>query len=171
MACTLPSRWIASIPPASSGAAEKLRAVGAVSVCHAEAAASWPIVAAEAPMLSSAVCTSSPGTGARVAPGGCGILLDDDRGGVDGRVVVAVLDEQRDVEQVLVERARCEVGHRGVGDDVEVAGRFVRADTGAFDGGVDRDGVGAVRQVGDRHTVAGEEGDGVAADGGRIGRG
>ena len=137
------------MPPASDGAAENDGAVGAVSASHADAESAWPSVAAAPPMLGELGLHLEAGE--RRGEGACAaaVLLDDDRRRVDRRVVVAVLDQQRDVEQVRVERARGEVGHRGVGDHVQVVADLVRAHAGAGLRGLDVDGVRAVRQVGD----------------------
>ena len=63
-------------------------------------------------MLGSAWPTSTPGSGAALMRGRPVAELEDDRGRVDGCVVVAVLDELRHVEEVAVERTRREVGQR-----------------------------------------------------------
>ena len=99
--------------------------------------------------------------------GRAAVLLDDDRRRVDGRVVVAVLDEHRDVEQVLVEQTRGDVGHRDVRDDVVFAVDLVRADAGAGLRRLDVDGVRAVGQIGHGHAITGDQRDGVRAAGGR----
>ncbi len=102
--------------------------------------------------------------------GECGraaVLLDDDRRCVDGRVVVAVLDEHRDVEQVLVEQTRGHIGHRDIRDDVVLTVDLVCADAGAGLRRLDVDGVRAVGQVGHRHPITGDQRDGVRAAGGR----
>ena len=169
VAFTLPSRWMASMPAASDGAAEndargcapageRVPRRGGVGVPERRGGA------ADARQLCLHLEAGERRGEGRAQPR----LLDDDRGRVDRGVVVAVLDEQRDVEQVVVEHVRGDVGGRAVGDDVQLVGDLVGLERRrrAWPSSTSTVCVPS-RQVGHLDAIAGDQRDGVRTAGSR----
>ena len=156
------------MPPASCGEALSAPNVPApaeasVSAAHVAAAVAWSVIGSGCLDAGQRLADLDAGQGRRAHRDRTGGEFEDDGGRVDGGVVVPEFDELRHVEEVAVERTRREVRGGLVGDDDDVAACVDGLRPGAFDDGLDFDGVAAVGELGERDPVARDERDPVFA--------